>query len=236
MTNKTLLAAVVSMAVISNHFANAQALTFPLEGVGLEIMNANPFLRTGVGQVPPLKTKMVTYVGLEHEKWKEPIASVTLVKCVLGIAKHLGLSSDRKPLCLEIGVRGAINKYEENYSKVRVYQGPLFTNTPRIQRIYDLNPGVTFEMGEYAMRLIATIDEQGNVTPASTLIKVGSGGRVTEMGDGAAAGGSVIPMDGGNRATTANPGQVQQPALLNCASISNFVEKAKCFANAAGVK
>lgn len=236
MTSKTLLAAVASMAVISNPLANAQALTFPLEGVGLEIMNANPFLRTGVGQLPPLKTKMVTYVGLQHEEWKEPIESVNLGECVRWIAKHLGLSSDRKPLCLKIGVRGAINKYEENYSKVRVYQGPLFTNTPRIQRIYDLNPGVTFGPREGAMRLIATIDEQGKVTPASTLIKVGARGGLTEMGDGAAAGGSVIPMDGGNSATTANPGQVQQPALLNCGSISNFVEKAKCFANAAGVK
>lgn len=163
----------VALAVIlASQSVFAKSLTLPLQGGDLEIMNANPFLKNGVGELPPIKIIKVKDVALTHEEWAKYIRGIYLNGCTSGINSHLGLNEST---CLEIVTWGALHEYDVNYSKERHYYCALYPNTPRIQKIYEINPKVSnvkLDRWESLIRLIATVDEHGNVSKTSTLIKV----------------------------------------------------------------
>ena len=142
MRTTTIFIGFVAVLIVCSQTASAQGFVFPLKGVALDVMNANPFLKEGVGDMPPLRSKKVQRVGYMDEEWDEPIAGVSLDECSYMVHLHLGIGWDRRPLCVVIGIRGATHKYEEAYNNVRRYEAPLYPNTPRIQRVYSMNPGV----------------------------------------------------------------------------------------------
>lgn len=246
MTQKLCLSMLMVVIAWCQPAAARGSFTFPLQGVNLEIMNANPFLRNGVGGLPPLKTVKVVYYGVTHEEWKKPIKAVILNGC-----EGIGLSSGQATNCLDIPAWGAMSELEENYDKQRDYRCILYPNSPRIQQIFELHPkakNIRLEKGEGLMRLIATVDEHGKITETSTLFKVGSDRRtLTEIHDGVAADGNATFGIGENRVgnnPTAQSGTntpqapngqsvPQATNALDCASMAGWAEKAKCIANSA---